>query len=512
MRFLCLHGMGTSGAIFKAQTSAFRAKLPAGAHSFDFVDAPHRLSDGGDGAGAGTGIMRSAVAGLFPGPHYTFCRDYTMAEVAAAPRGVLARLEAAAAAGAPYDALLCFSQGCAVAAGLLMALQVEHAQTVATMEREEREREEQEDQEDQEEGHINSASEGGEEQRPKKKRKKNKNKKQQEYPKLRLPVRGVVFICGGVPLPLLEVWGLRVPARAWDINAATGEDLQRKASRAGAEIAALVGGGGGGGGQDDNRNNNNNSRNNGINGTNGINGNNGNNKNKNSLDTMLQRYRARLGAGGGLWADTSTLHHQRELARACAAEGLQDNGGGPGQQQQHGRSSSSGGGGGGDEYGQHEHEHEYAYRYDPRALPPLPADDVYGLDLSGPALPRELVLRLPTVHVFGVRDPRYPAAVQLARLCGSGTTPDDGDPRWCGRRVFDTGGGHEIPRNARVSAEIADAIGWLQERVDRCVEEEEREEREREREEQRERERDEDEEENENVGDGDHEDGRGRVV
>ncbi|KAI0021608.1 hypothetical protein F4780DRAFT_778394 [Xylariomycetidae sp. FL0641] len=316
MRFLCLHGMGTSGAIFKVQTS-FRARLPAGRHSFTFIDAPFAC-----------GASRS-LSPFFPGPHYAFVRDYSSAaEVEAAPRFVLGLLEEAD--DPPYDALLCFSQGCAVAAGLLLALRVERRA------------------------------------RP-------------------LPVRGVVFVCGGVPLPLLELWGLRVPPQAWHVNDVTGRDLQRKAALAGAEIAALMArleGGGGGGDEEETQ----------------------------------QVARPPLVRGRSLWSDTSTLYHQAELRKAGA------------------RGSESG--------------EDKSERLDPKELPPLAPDDVYGLDLSD--IPDYLTIDIPTVHIYGMLDPRYPAAVQLAWMCN----PEK-------RRVFDTGGGHEIPRSSYVSREIAEAISWL---------------------------------------------------
>lgn len=58
-------------------------------------------------------------------------------------------------------------------------------------------------------------------------------------------------------------------------------------------------------------------------------------------------------------------------------------------------------------------------------------------------------ITIPTVHVYGSRDPRYFAGLQLANLC---------DPRV--RRVYDHGGGHEIPRKEVVSSTIASLIRW----------------------------------------------------
>ncbi|CAJ2512317.1 Uu.00g053320.m01.CDS01 [Anthostomella pinea] len=331
MKFLCLHGMGTSAAIFKVQTSAFRAKLPPGEHTFTFVNAPHECD------------ATRAISPFFPGPHYTFCRNYTIPEVEAAPLFILAILDAARAAGEPYDALICFSQGSALAAGLLMAHRIERPGTP-------------------------------------------------------LPVRGIVFICGGVPLPLLEVWGLRVPKKAFEINELTGRDLQRKAAAAGMEIRALMEGGGvdgacGGGGR-------------------------GATVTKSSSEKRPPLVRRQT----SLWRDTTTLYHRREV-EMFERQGGDDN-----------KTSEDG--------------------LDPKALPPLEADDVYGLNLTD--IPEHLVIDIPTVHIYGIKDPRYPAAVQLAWFCN----PDK-------RRVFDTGGGHEIPRSSQVSREIADAIVWLQDMVSR---------------------------------------------
>lgn len=56
---------------------------------------------------------------------------------------------------------------------------------------------------------------------------------------------------------------------------------------------------------------------------------------------------------------------------------------------------------------------------------------------------------VPTVHVYGSKDPRYAAGVHLSGICEPAK-----------RRVFDHGGGHEIPRNEAVSTEIAELVQW----------------------------------------------------
>lgn len=56
---------------------------------------------------------------------------------------------------------------------------------------------------------------------------------------------------------------------------------------------------------------------------------------------------------------------------------------------------------------------------------------------------------VPTVHIYGSKDPRYAAGVHLSGVCEPAK-----------RRVFDHGGGHEIPRSEAVSIEIAELVQW----------------------------------------------------
>ena len=58
-------------------------------------------------------------------------------------------------------------------------------------------------------------------------------------------------------------------------------------------------------------------------------------------------------------------------------------------------------------------------------------------------------ITVPTVHIYGSKDPRYAAGVHLSGIC---------DPEK--RRTFDHGGGHEIPRTAAVSTSIAGLFQW----------------------------------------------------
>jgi Serine hydrolase (FSH1) len=78
---------------------------------------------------------------------------------------------------------------------------------------------------------------------------------------------------------------------------------------------------------------------------------------------------------------------------------------------------------------------------------PLDPTNVFGLDIT--KVPANLRIKIPTVHIYGFKDPRYTAGVQLAQLC---------DPAV--RRCYDHGGGHDIPRGHEVSEMIAGLLRW----------------------------------------------------
>lgn len=63
---------------------------------------------------------------------------------------------------------------------------------------------------------------------------------------------------------------------------------------------------------------------------------------------------------------------------------------------------------------------------------------------------RKVKIRVPTVHVYGRKDPRFSAGVQLSGVC-------DGSIRRC----FDHGGGHDIPRTSGVSERLAELVRWV---------------------------------------------------
>ncbi|EMD00437.1 hypothetical protein BAUCODRAFT_62385 [Baudoinia panamericana UAMH 10762] len=168
MRFLCLHGSGASGAIFKSQTAPFRAKLPCGEHEFDFIDAPHSSPAG------------PAIAPFFAPPYYSFLKSYQRDDVQWTLDWLRRHIKAQSER---YDAALCFSQGCAVLASLIL----------------------------------------------------NDNNERPEEPPL---FRAAMFICGGAPLPVLADLGFTVSAAAWELNDATGKELWQRSNSLDEIVAA----------------------------------------------------------------------------------------------------------------------------------------------------------------------------------------------------------------------------------------------------------------------------------
>jgi hypothetical protein len=76
--------------------------------------------------------------------------------------------------------------------------------------------------------------------------------------------------------------------------------------------------------------------------------------------------------------------------------------------------------------------------HDPAVMPE--EKDVFGIDFT--AVPEDMRIRIPTVHIYGAKDPRWPSSMQLAYFCQD-------------RKMYDHGGGHDIPRSTEVSERIA---------------------------------------------------------
>lgn len=82
--------------------------------------------------------------------------------------------------------------------------------------------------------------------------------------------------------------------------------------------------------------------------------------------------------------------------------------------------------------------------HDPNVAPE--ERDVFGIDFT--EVPGDMRIRIPTVHVYGAKDPRWPSSMQLAYFCED-------------RKMYDHGGGHDIPRSTDVSERIAELFRRL---------------------------------------------------
>ncbi|KAK4450031.1 family of serine hydrolases 1 [Podospora aff. communis PSN243] len=163
-----------------------------------------------------------------------------------------------------------------------------------------------------------------------------------ETPSEPLPFRAAIFICGGLPLQVLEDLDLPVSQKAYEIN---DETVRLLKARAGAL-------------------------------------------------TALAADPSRITPGTGLWDELEGLVH------------------------------------------------------DPEVMPD--EEDVFGLDFT--IIPRDMRVKIPTVHVYGAKDPRWPASMQLAHFCER-------------REMYDHRGGHDIPRSTDVSVKIAQLVEGLAEKV-----------------------------------------------
>ncbi|KUL85053.1 hypothetical protein ZTR_07796 [Talaromyces verruculosus] len=88
--------------------------------------------------------------------------------------------------------------------------------------------------------------------------------------------------------------------------------------------------------------------------------------------------------------------------------------------------------------------------HNPSRMPP--PSSCFGLDLT--SWPEEFVVKLPTVHILGGKDPLWPSGIQLANLCDEDT-----------RSFYDHQGGHDLPRTPKVASDIAKIFNTLAEEV-----------------------------------------------
>ena len=249
---------------------ALRSKLGP-EYQFDFVDAPWDCAPA------------PGIRVLFDSGHYAWWPKQTINSIRGAHKWLIDYIEE----HGPYDAVICFSQGCSLIGSFLLY-------------------------------HY------------------------RETPDEPLPFKAAIFICGGLPLPVLEDLKLPLSQKAYDVNEQTVALLKQKAG-------AL---------------------------------------------TNLAANLDKIKPGMGLWHDTAGLLH------------------------------------------------------DPDVMPD--EKDVFGIDFT--AMPADARIKIPTVHIYGAKDPRWPASVQLAHFCEN-------------RRMYDHGGGHDIPRSTDVSVRIASLLEELRNEI-----------------------------------------------
>ncbi|KAF2239958.1 hypothetical protein EV356DRAFT_511262 [Viridothelium virens] len=123
MKFLCLHGKGTSAQILEVQTAGFRALLPE--------HYEYRFFDGEEDSDS-----YPAISSVFPGPYFCYYKDNSMKSVKAAHEYVGEIIEDEVRFVAPYPELFLFRyfahwwslglQGAALAASVILYHQIEH--------------------------------------------------------------------------------------------------------------------------------------------------------------------------------------------------------------------------------------------------------------------------------------------------------------------------------------------------------------------------------------------------
>ncbi|KAI0101029.1 serine hydrolase FSH [Nemania sp. FL0031] len=80
------------------------------------------------------------------------------------------------------------------------------------------------------------------------------------------------------------------------------------------------------------------------------------------------------------------------------------------------------------------------------------SDDCFGLDLN--KVPLELKIRIPTVHVWGMKDPGFPTSTHLAGLC---------DPYI--RKIYMHNSTHEVPQGIEDTQQLGQSVLWCMQRA-----------------------------------------------
>jgi Na+-exporting ATPase len=330
MKVLCLHGRGTSGAIFKSQTcqpliraylhtktqktgqltfrsqknkASIRARLTDLNLDFDFLDGQYPCAPA------------PGIDLFYPPPYYSYVQDtppsngttpansYTIEAI----HDTHTWLSSILTERGPYDLVLTFSQGAALAASMLLLHEVNQAQLTA----------------------LDRVSSNG-----------SSDSDNLEAMAATPPFKSAIFICGGVPIPILEYIGFHIP------YATKARDQASRAALASMADSTSI-----------------------------------------------------LALGSARWT------------------GLAHSSPGP------------------------------LSPFDTQRLPSgftYNKEEEIRREMRGP-----VQIGIPTVHIYGERDPRYVAGIQLSEVCVKSR-----------RKVYNHGGGHEIPRFEAVSGAIADLVRW----------------------------------------------------
>ncbi|KAE9380744.1 hypothetical protein N431DRAFT_477623 [Stipitochalara longipes BDJ] len=103
MRFLCLHGMGTNADIFESQLAPIISQYSS-THTFDFIDAPHECPPA------------PGISEVFPPPYLAWQVQYEPEQIEEAHSFLKSVIEE----DGPYDGVIGFSQGAALAASFIL--------------------------------------------------------------------------------------------------------------------------------------------------------------------------------------------------------------------------------------------------------------------------------------------------------------------------------------------------------------------------------------------------------
>ncbi|KAL4737697.1 serine hydrolase-domain-containing protein [Aspergillus similis] len=343
IKILCLHGRGTSGAIFKYQTSSIRSRLADLNLTFDFLDGPYPSNPA------------PGIDLFFPPPYYTYYVESPQDTTIDTIRSTRDWLSGVIAERGPYDLVMTFSQGGMVAAEALLMHQVEV-----------------------ERGQFQQSQSGIMDAVHDEEGRENKNAADEGRAGTVLPpFKSAIFICGGAPLTLLEHIGYKIPeiTRARDL-----------ASR-----SALA---------------------------------------------QMAASEAILSKGSARWTASPTIPSTLDMSMNLSfglfnlspypshTRDLDDN---------------------------NINTLQLIFNKEDEIRREISAGPLYAIPSTGShaRLNGHVKIKIPTVHIYGERDPRYIAGVQLSEVCEKRS-----------RKEYNHGGGHEIPRFEAVSGAMADLVRW----------------------------------------------------